>query len=199
MKRFIPVVLLMVVLFGTGCASNYTIGRRSGLGLEMPATGKSKVVFVRPSQFMGDGMDFAVHDGDKLIGVVSGSSYFVYDCEPGQHLFSSSMEDVAMLEANLLPERIYYAKVSSQLGVWISRVNMYSLHPGCAGDLWTELPKILSKTRETIVKQAAVTDDQRGAARYMERVNQYLAEYRSNPNREQILPEHGQTQPIDGP
>jgi hypothetical protein len=196
MKRFTAFALILALMFGTGCASSYTRGRNSGLGLELAAPGKSKVVFVRPGQFMGDGVDFNVHDGDRLIGVVPGSSYFVYDCEPGHHLFSASMEDIAIMEADLLADRIYYAKVSSQLGVWISRVNMYSLHPHCAGDLWPQLPKILADVKETIVTPAAVADDQRGAANYMKRLEKHLSEHQGNPNREQILPEHGQPQPI---
>ena len=107
MQRFTAFALLLALVFGSGCASTtYTRGRKSGLGLDLPAPGKSKVVFVRPGQFMGDGVVFGVHDGDRLIGVVPGSSYFVYDCEPGRHLFSSSMEDIAILEADLLADRI---------------------------------------------------------------------------------------------
>lgn len=197
MKRLGVFALLVVAVFGTGCASTaYTKGRTSALNLELPAPGKSKVVFVRLSQSLGDAITFSVHNGDGLIGVLPSSSYFVYECEPGAHVFSSSMEDMALLEANLLPDRIYYAKVSSQLGVWISRVNMYALYPGCAGDLWPQLPKALAKLKETVVTPAAVADDQRGAAKYMERIEKYLSEYRAKPNREQILPEHGQTQPI---
>ena len=199
MKRLGLFALLVVAAFGTGCATTHTAGHKSGPDIEMPVTGKSKVVFIRPSQYAGRGVVFGVHDEDRLIGVLQSGSFFEYECEPGHHLFSSSMEDVAMLEADLLPDRIYYAKVSSAMGWLISQVNMYSLHPGCAGNLWPELPHILAGLRESVVTSRHVERDRKHADTYRERIEKYLEyKYRPNPNREQILPEHGQTQPIAG-
>jgi hypothetical protein len=201
MQRFFTLVIAS--LFGVllcGCAySKGTTGRREALKITMPAAGKAKVVFVRPSSY-GGAVAFNVHDGDKLIGVLPGNSYFVYECEPGHHLFSSSMEDVAMLDANLLAGRIYYAKVAAVMGWVTAQVNMYSLHPGCAGDLWPKLPKLMRSLRETAVTPEMVGNDSRGAAKYQERIQKYHAEkYLTNPKREEILPEHGQLQPVGSP
>ncbi len=164
----------------------------------MPAAGKSRVVFVRPNA-LATAITFSVHDGEKLIGVLPYSAYFVYDCEPGHHLFSASMENVAMLEADLLADRIYYAKVSASMGWVVAEVKMYSLHPGCAGDVWAKLPKILPSMRETTITDEMIEKDRQGIAKYKERMDKYYAEkYKPNAKREQILAEHGQSQPVAG-
>ncbi|MFM2295784.1 MAG: hypothetical protein RLZZ350_2197, partial [Verrucomicrobiota bacterium] len=107
----LPVLLLSIALF-TGCNTTGMNGKRDATQVSLPTPGKAKVVFARFGNF-GGGITFNVHDGSSLIGVLPGNSFFTYECEPGVHQFSSSMEDVAMLDANLLPDRIYYAKVSA--------------------------------------------------------------------------------------
>jgi hypothetical protein len=164
----------------------------------MPSPEKTKVVFVRPPQFLvGEAMTFNVHDAERLIGVLPATSFFVYECDPGHHVFSSSMENLAYLEANLLPGRIYYTKLSAGMGARIARVNMYSLHPDCAGNLWPELPRILRNVKETLVTPTEVAHDAAGAANYLQRLKKYEAD--PQPHDEQILPDHGQTQPVVAP
>jgi hypothetical protein len=176
-------------------------GKKEAMHIPMPASGKAKVVFFRADKSgLGGRINFRIHDGDQLIGVLIRDSYFVYECEPGDHFFSSSMENVAMLDANLLPDRIYYAKASAAPGCWVARVKMSSLHPGGAGDLWPQLPKLLPRLRETTLFPEVVEHERQGTTRYMERVQKWRQEdYLSNTNREQILPEHGQTKPIGAP
>ena len=173
-------------------AKNGATGRMEAMQIQMPAPGKSKVVFIRPGT-LGSMLPFYVHDDDKLIGVLKANSYFVYECDPGNHLFSTSMEGVAMLDASLLPDRIYYAKVSAAMGVFVAEVNMYSLHPGCAGDLWRKLPTILPHLHETVASERGSL----GSTNYIKRVQIYHKyEYLPDQHREQILPEHGQLKPI---
>ena len=195
MNKCLTWIALISTILGVGCAhTEYASGRKSALKIAMPAPGKAKVIFVRPGQFAGAAITFDVHDEDRLIGILPEGSFFEYECEPGRHIFSTSMENLTYLEADLLPDRIYYAKVSASMGAWIARVNMYSLHPGCAGDLWPKLPRILRSARQTTVTPTAVEHDTKGAANYSER----LAKYRAQPQAkgEIILPEHGQTSPI---
>jgi hypothetical protein len=188
-------VVLIWAILGAGCAhTEYATGRKSALKMEMPAPGKAKVVFVRPGQFAGAGITFAVHDETRLIGILPNKSFFEYECEPGHHIFSTSMENLTFLEADLLADHIYYAKVSASMGAWIARVNMYSLHPGCAGDLWPKMPSILRSLEQTTVNPGTIEHDATGAANYAER----LAKYRAEPQAkgEAILPEHGQASPV---
>jgi hypothetical protein len=85
------------------------------------------------------------------------------------------------------------------MGAWVAQVNMHSLHPNCAGNLWPKLPKLLSKLRETRITQEMVARDRANIARYMERVRKYRAtKYLTDPARKRILPEHGQTRPVSG-
>jgi len=188
--------LIMIGISASGCASTGATGRKEAANISMPPAGKSRVVFVRPGG-MAASITFNVHDGGQLAAVMPYDAYGVYDCEPGHHLFSASMEDVAMLEANLLPDRIYYAKVSAAMGFVIAQVNMYSLYPGCAGNYWAKLPKVLRSLRETKVTPEYIEKDAQGITRYKERIEKYYNEkYLPNPKREQILPEHGQLQPV---
>jgi hypothetical protein len=195
MSKCLSWVFLISAILSVGCAhTEYASGHKTALKIEMPAPGKAKVVFVRPGQFVGGAITFDIHDEDRLIGVLPEGSFFVYECQPGRHIFSTSMENLTFLEADLLADRIYYAKVSATMGAWIARVNMYSLHPGCAGDLWPKMPRILRSVRETTVTPTAVGHDTKGASNYAER----LAKYRAEPQAkgEAILPEHGQTSAI---
>ena len=196
--RFLSAFCLAAVLavFGTGCASTGGGPKGTAPNITMPPAGKARVVFLRPSSY-AYAIHFGVHDGENLIGVMTASSYFTYDCEPGKHLFGTSMEDVALLDADLLPDRIYYVKVSAAMGAWIAQVNMYSIHPNCAGNFWEKMPKALRGVRESHLSSAGIEKDKQGIAHYMERVNKAHPKYLNNPNREQILPEHGQLKPID--
>jgi hypothetical protein len=93
-KKIILFALPVIALFEAGCASAYHEGRDSAVDLKMPDPGKSEVVFVRPSQFAGSGVTFTVHDEAMPIGILPPSSFFTYECQPGHHVFSSSMENM---------------------------------------------------------------------------------------------------------
>ena len=102
-KRKVIFGLLLVIALVPGCASSryYAPGGKTALNVGMPAPGKSKVVFVRHERTLGKFINFSVHDQDRLIGILANSTYFAYECEPSHHLFSSSMENMAVLEEYL--------------------------------------------------------------------------------------------------
>ena len=108
MNKYLSWIALIATVFGFGCAhTEHASGHKSALKMEMPATGKTKVVFVRPGQFAGAAITFDIHDEDRLIGTLPNKSFFEYECEPGHHIFSTSMENLTFLEADLSPDRIY--------------------------------------------------------------------------------------------
>jgi len=194
--------LLMAGALISGCAStpkNHTTRtpkKNQALQIQMPAPGKSKVVFIRPGSF-AFAFKFSVHDGEKLIGTTSANSYFVYECDPGYHLFSTSMENTSVLDANLLPDRIYYVRTAAAMGVVFAEVNMISLHPDSAGKYWQKLAKILPHLHETVASSEAIERDSRGADNYWIRVQKFYKDrYLKNPKRDQILPDYGQLKPI---
>lgn len=158
----------------------------------MPAPDKAKVVFIRPNPLWRD-LSFDVRDGDHLIGILPYYSFFEYECAPGKHRFSATFQnDLKVMEADLLPGRIYYAKIAARWGMMSGGVNMYSLYPGCVGDAWITLPRDLAGLKETIVTAEQVQQAVTTANAYLKRVNAY----RPNPEAELIRPEHGQTQSV---
>ncbi|MEL7006912.1 MAG: hypothetical protein AAFN93_29970 [Bacteroidota bacterium] len=54
--------------------------------VKKPAEGKSLVYFVRPSA-AGALINFKYFDGEKYLGKINGANYFIYECDPGEHIF----------------------------------------------------------------------------------------------------------------
>jgi hypothetical protein len=192
--------LLLAAVMANGCASTPdtdTGGSKSASNLAsdlaMPAPGKSKVVFLRPGTYAWP-YHFGMHDGERLVGKSSSSSYFVYECDPGHHVFSTSMENMAFLDADLLPDRIYYVRVKAGMGMWTARVNMYALYPGCAEINWRKLPRILGDLEKEHITEVDAQHDAEGITCYMDRLKKYQDE--AKPGANKILPEYGQTTPL---
>jgi hypothetical protein len=192
--------LLLVTVFVNGCASSpyYQEGGKSALNLEMPASGKSKIIFVRPEQFIplaSKGMHYAIHDGDNLIGILGDSTYFIYECEPGHHFFSCSFQDISTLKGDLLPNRIYYVRVHPASSS-ATFVEMNAVYPGCPKNLWAKLPAMLRDARETIITPEGIAHDKAGIKNYHKHMEARLSEPSDYNTVEKILPEYGQTTPI---
>jgi hypothetical protein len=195
--------LLLVMALVNGCASttDTTAGKpvlNLGPDFAMPTSGKSKVVFVRPEQFIplaSKSMHYAIHDGDNLIGILADSTYFVYECDAGHHFFSCSMQDFGILEGDLLPNRIYYVRVHPG---WQSAtfVEMISVYPGCPKNLWKKLPAMLRDAKETVITPEEIAHDKTGMENYHEHMNARLSEPSDYNSVEKILPEYGQAIPI---
>jgi hypothetical protein len=193
-KVFSLVFLLAVVSLGSGCMASggYTRVGKTGSSIAMPAPGKSKVVFIRPNPLYRD-FQFYVYDAEKLIGILPYKSCFQYECEPGPHRFVGTMEkELKVMEANLLPGKIYYAKLAARYGMSAPGVNMYSLYPGCPGELWEQMPAILVDLAETSVNAEGQAQAQEQAPWFQKK----LQEFRPSPEAEVIRPEHGQSEPI---
>jgi len=190
------IVCLVSALLAAGCASTHADKSAKSASIPTPPAGKSEVVFMRPGSD-GKGIDFAVRDGDRLIGKSLSSTYFAYECDPGHHVFSSSFGNLTILSAELLPDRIYYVNVRGQLRafgpVW---VKMEPLYPDCAAMKWDKLPETLADLKETTVTSAEVEHDLKGIENYKERMKKYENDPQHN---ERILPEYGQTRPIQPP
>ena len=183
--------LLLATAFVNGCAST---GGSSSLNLgpdfAMPSSpGKSKVIFIRPGHF-AYAVHYWVHDGKQLIGESSSSEYFAYECDPGHHVFSTSMDNLSFLDADLLPDRIYYVRVQAVMGMWIAGVKMSALYPGCPDINWRQMPKIVSKLEKTTINSNDMERDAKNIEGYMKRLKEYQDKSRDGGK---ILPEYGQT------
>jgi len=102
-----------------------------------PPPGKAMVVFMRPS-----GLGFAVQstvyevkgNNVSLIGVVAAKTKVAYMVDPGARLFMVVGENADFMDADLLPNRTYYARVEPRLGLWKAR---FALEPVPAKELGT--------------------------------------------------------------
>jgi hypothetical protein len=157
--------------------------------LGMPSPGKSKVVFLRDSNFGGNKyVPFRVHDwgAGQFIGLARSNTYFVYECDPGHHMFTTSMENLAVVKGDLLPDRIYYVKIEGKIGVLFTRVDMLPVYPGCHDFNWPRMAKILAGYKNTSKEHAE--DDTKYPEGTEDRMNKHSAKI--------ILPEYGQTTPL---
>jgi hypothetical protein len=191
--------LLLAMVMANGCASTSDAGAgKAGstvvADLAMPSPGKSKVVFLRPGVF-AYAVHFGIHDGEQLVGKSSSSSYFAYECDPGHHVFSASMDNVAFLDADLLPDRIYYVRVKAVFGTWVSGVKMFALYPGCAEFEWQKIPKTLASMEKETINNEDVRRDAVKATEYMKRLKE--AQDKAKPgDANKIRPDYGQATPL---
>jgi hypothetical protein len=188
-------LLLFLAALLSGCASSQPMAWNavhiSALG--MPAPGQAKVVFLRPSHFAYK-LHFRIHDGEQMIGRSSGSSFFTYECAPGHHVFSSSMDNMEILNADLLPDRIYYVKVSATMGMWVGDVTMTPLYPTSKEIKWEQLAGTLGRLSKNTISSADQAADMKNIEGYMERLKKHQAE--ADKHGQKILPEYGQSSPL---
>ena len=192
--------MLLSIALLAGCAGGGGSGKQITTSMKIgePGPTKAKVVFVRsPGARYAK---FAVHDADRLVAIVPYHSYCIYECEPGHHRFSATLGNVAILDADLLPARVYYVEVHETHGLVAPGVEMHPIYPNCKGNKWKHLPKWLDSAREVVLDDAAIEHDKKGIAEYVARVEKYREEkYMTDPGRERILPEHGQIKPTVPP
>jgi hypothetical protein len=142
-----------------------------------PASGKSMIVFMRPS-----GLGFAIQssvfeirdDEPELVGIVAAKKKLTYQLEPGKHLFMVIGESADFMSADLEPNKIYYALVTPRMGMWKARFSLKPVHAdeldskqfnewldACewventpASDRWAadNMASIISKQREYYIK-----------------------------------------------
>ena len=82
---------------------------------ETNADEKATVYFVRASS-LGAVINFALFDGEQVIGRINGMKYMRYECDPGKHLFWARSENKSFVEAELEPGKTYLIDVIPQMG-----------------------------------------------------------------------------------
>ena len=127
MGRFcLGLVAFFLILSVVSCAPRHATLRDPML---KPSEGKAIVNFLRPSS-VGGAVSITIWDGDRLIGVPRGKQTFQYECDPGQHLFISWSEFKSPVEAELLPDRVYYIVLRPRMGGWRLRLHQVPVHLG---------------------------------------------------------------------
>lgn len=191
---------LAVAVALTGCAGSggYYIKQRLPQDMAQvrkPAPGKSMVVFIRPGSY-AYAIGINVFDGTKVVGHCRSNSYFQYECSPGKHIFGGAKENFAFVEADLLPDRIYYVKVAPSMGWWSSRVNMWPLYPGCPGGVWEDLPRWLARVAEVTLAPEMEAWERDNRDDIVQKYNAYYEPWSKMPDRNKLLPDHGLEEPI---
>ncbi len=136
MKKIIYGLVVLVLALGLGgCAGK--VKRMdvapAGKSIEAPQSGKSKVVFMRPS-----GMGYAVQSSvfeiknnePSMVGIVAAKTKVAYELEPGEHLFMVVGESADFMSATLEADKIYYALVTPRMGWWKARFSLKPVHKG---------------------------------------------------------------------
>jgi hypothetical protein len=124
--------VLALLLFVVSCAPKHMIKQEP---LQKPSEGKALVNFLRPSS-TGGAAQVTIWDNDKLIGYTAGKMAFQYECDPGKHLFISWSEFKSPVEAELLPNRIYYIVLRIRMGWWRARLHQVPVNP--QSEMWQD-------------------------------------------------------------
>jgi hypothetical protein len=183
-------------LFAGGCAGSPKGGNLDANLIKMPAPGKARVVFVRTGQGPTQ-PPFSLHDGGRFIGTLPAKGCLIYESDPGPHAFSASWENVALLDAQLLADRVYYVEVRREHGFVMAAVGMYALRPKHSG--WSKLPKRLAAVRETTVNAVPTGVGVQARESHLERLAKNREKYLKDRDREQVLPGYGQVKPVGAP
>lgn len=100
-------VILVIVLAVTN------IYYAKAQGFKPPAEGKA-VVYFSPIWF--GGKEFKYFHNDVYFGTMKGKNYLRYECDPGQHLFWASSENIEFITADLKENGTYLVIVSTIFG-----------------------------------------------------------------------------------
>ncbi|NOR86860.1 MAG: hypothetical protein GQ527_04565 [Bacteroidales bacterium] len=91
-----------------------------------PSEGKTLVYFTRVGT-MGFAINFRYFDGEKYIGKFNGNQYYVYECEPGEHTFWASSENMSVVDANLEAGKVYIIDAKAKSGAFKANVELIPL------------------------------------------------------------------------
>jgi hypothetical protein len=109
--RLIIVLFLFVAALSSCVPANMQVQ-----SMQAPVDDKALVRFISPKAFG------YIFDSEKIIGYAYPGTQFDYLAEPGKHLFIVSMENKAMMEAELEAGKTYYVLMRRIYGVWQPRV-----------------------------------------------------------------------------
>ena len=87
-----------------------------------PAAGKVLVYFARP-QLMGAAVKVKLFADGEFLGIISSEGYVPWEGEPGKHEFIVAAENAGFLEAELMPDKIYFVQVAIHMGAMKARTH----------------------------------------------------------------------------
>ena len=93
---------------------------------EIPAApeGQARIVFFRPSRYVGMAVSFSVREGDTGIGKLTNGTYFVHFTDPGTKEYNISFEARDTLRMEVEEGETYYVIEGISMGVLAARPNL---------------------------------------------------------------------------
>lgn len=121
-----------------------------GQSFKKPSEGKSLVYFVR---FSGTGalINFKYFDGEKYLGKMNGVNYFIYECDPGEHVFWAAAENRDYIKGELRANSTYIIEVRPTMGAFKAAVRLHPISPDNEKAL-KKVNKILEKRSVSYLK-----------------------------------------------
>jgi hypothetical protein len=163
MRRSRLLFLLAMILFVSACASPRFM-KPTTTSLQ-PTEGKAVVRFLFPRT------GAYIWDGETFLGTGWPSAQFDYYASPGKHIFFTTAENKAFLEADLDGGKTYYI-VGRVWSGWGLRVGLIAVNRG--GEYWDKV-----KEWEQSLKRYELDPEALGKyeAEHKERMRALLAEY----------------------
>ena len=139
-----------------------------GQEFQKPAEGKVLVYFVRYQGAVA-ALDFKYYDGEKYLGRATMINYFVYECEPGEHVFWVATENREYIKGNLKPNCVYVIEVRPYFRAVMASAKLYQIDP----DNERALKKVRKVLAEGESQLKGIEEDQsasikKGMERYRE-------------------------------
>ena len=124
MKKRRNILLLLVVLVCSGCASigQFTSFPDQRVNVENPS--KARIYVMRPAVFMGAAIAMSVKDGDQIIGVTKGGNYLCWERNPGDVVLTSKSENEVTLRFHVDEGKSYYILQRVEIGLITSRTKL---------------------------------------------------------------------------
>lgn len=114
----------------------------------VPPPGQALVVFVRPGELLSTDKLTLLTGSGHFLGDSLPESHFASALPPGQHLFVCWAETTGVVQATLLPDRVYYVEVVPLPGNASARCDLLALSP--RSPKWSGLVGWLSQTRQLV-------------------------------------------------
>ena len=116
MKKLILILFILTTL--TSFAQDF----------QKPAEGKSMVYFVR---YRGAKslINFKYFDSEKYLGRATLINYFMYECDPGEHVFWVATENREYIKGDLKPNCVYVIEVQPYMRVAMGSADLHQIDP----------------------------------------------------------------------
>lgn len=95
----------------------------------LPSPGKALIYFVRTQNF-GGAISVQLVADKRPLSWIRRKTFVAHECDPGKHEFASISEGGALLDAEVLPGRIYYVQVAIHMGFGRARSHFEVIRPG---------------------------------------------------------------------